>query len=185
MSEPGRSDAAIAITPPMPGAVARYVRIVDRVNQVVGLFAMYLVLAMIGILLYSSVMKAVAIPPLWTLEMAQFVMTAYYMLGGGWSLQHGSHVRMDLLYSTWSPRRRAMVDCFTILCLIFYLGVMLYGGFSSTAYAVRYGETSYSSWSPYMAPIKIIMCIGIALMLLQAVAQLCRDIAMARGRELA
>ncbi|MCT7374269.1 TRAP transporter small permease subunit [Chelativorans salis] len=168
----------------MPDIVRRYVSLIDRVNRVVGLFAMYLIVAMIGILLYSSVMKAVAIPPLWTLEMAQFVMAAYYMLGGGWSLQNDSHVRMDLIYSTWSPRRRAMVDTLTILFLIFYLGVMLYGGFSSTAYAIRYGETSYSSWAPYMAPIKIIMCIGIALMLLQAFAQFFRDLALARGEEL-
>ncbi|MFC6489783.1 TRAP transporter small permease subunit [Nitratireductor sp. GCM10026969] len=168
----------------LPGLVRGYVRWIDRVNRVVGLFAMYLVVAMIGILLYSSIMKAVAIPPLWTLEMAQFVMAAYYMLGGGWSLQHDSHVRMDLIYSLWSPRRRAMVDCVTILFLIFYLGVLLYGGFSSTAYAIRYGETSYSSWAPYMAPIKIVMCIGVALMLLQAFAQFFRDLALALGEEL-
>ncbi|WP_159586851.1 TRAP transporter small permease subunit [Chelativorans xinjiangense] len=168
----------------MPDIVRRYVSLIDRVNSVVGLFAMYLIVAMIGILLYSSIMKAVTIPPLWTLEMAQFVMAAYYMLGGGWSLQNDAHVRMDLLYSRWRPRTRAMIDTVTILFLIFYLGVMLYGGFSSTAYAIRYGETSYSSWSPYMAPVKIIMCIGIALMLLQAFAQFFRDLAQARGEEL-
>lgn len=171
-------------TAAISGFVRGYVRWIDRVNRVVGLFAMYLIVVIIGILLYSSIMKAVAIPPLWTLEMAQFVMAAYYMLGGGWSLQHDSHVRMDLIYSRWSPRRRAMVDCITILFLIFYLGVLLYGGFSSTAYAIRYDETSYSSWGPYMAPIKIVMCIGVALMLLQALAQFFRDLALARGEEL-
>lgn len=168
----------------MPEIVRRYVRFIDRTNSVVGLFAMYLIVAMIGILLYSSIMKAVAIPPLWTLEMAQFVMAAYYTLGGGWSMQHDSHVRMDLIYSRWTPRTRAIIDCVTILFLIFYLSILLYGGFSSTAYALRYGETSYSSWSPYMAPIKIIMCIGIALMLLQALAHFFRDLALARGEEL-
>jgi TRAP-type mannitol/chloroaromatic compound transport system permease small subunit len=165
-------------------AARRYVRWVDALNRVVGLFAMYLIFAMIGVLLYSSVMKTVAIPPIWTLEMAQFIMVAYYMLGGGYSIQQGAHVRMDLLYSQWTPRRRAAVDAVTILFLIFYLVMLLYGGFSSTSYALRYGETSYSSWSPYMAPIKIVMCIGIVFMLLQAVAQLLRDVASARGEEL-
>ncbi|QDZ03498.1 TRAP transporter small permease subunit [Nitratireductor mangrovi] len=157
---------------------------VDAVNRVVGLFAMYLIFAMMGVLLYSSVMKAVAIPPLWTLEMAQFLMVGYYMLGGGWSLQNDAHVRMDLVYAQWSPRRRAAIDSVTILFLIFYLGMLLYGGISSTGYALRYGEQSYSAWAPYMAPIKIIMCIGIVFMILQAVAQLIRDVAAARGREL-
>jgi TRAP-type mannitol/chloroaromatic compound transport system permease small subunit len=158
-----------------------YIRYVERVNRLVGLFAMYLVFAMIGVLLYSSVMKTVSIPPLWTLEMAQFLMVAYFMLGGGYSLIHDSHVRMDLWYSRWSPRRRAIVDAFTVFFLIFYLGMMLYGGLSSTAYAIRYGETSYSSWAPYMAPIKIVMVVGIALMLLQAVAEFLKSVMAARA----
>ena len=116
--------------------------------------------------------------------MAQFVMVAYYLLGGGHSLQIDSHVRMDLLYSRWSDRTKATVDAITILFLIFYLVLLLYGGFSSTQYALQYGEKSYSSWAPRMAPIKIIMCIGIVLMLLQVVATFFRNVASARGEPL-
>ena len=65
-----------------------------------------------------------------------------------------------------------------------YLVLLLYGGFSSTQYALEYGERSYSSWRPYMAPIKIVACIGILLMLLQAFAVLFKDIARLRGEEL-
>ncbi|NGO51800.1 TRAP transporter small permease subunit [Mesorhizobium camelthorni] len=165
----------------MPRAMRAFVRGVEAINRVVGLFSMYLIFVMIGVLLYSSIVKTVAIPPLWTLEMAQFLMVAYFMLGGGYSLIDDSHVRMDLWYGRWSPRRRAGVDIFTIFFLIVYLGFMLYGGISSTGYAIRYGETSYSSWSPYMAPIKIVMCVGIVLMLLQAIAEFFKDIAAARG----
>lgn len=165
----------------MPNTLKTFVRGVEAVNRVVGLFSMYLIFVMVGVLLYSSVMKTFSIPPLWTLEMAQFLMVAYFILGGGYSLMDDSHVRMDLWYANWSPRRRASVDLFTIFFLIFYLGFMLYGGISSSAYAIRYGETSYSAWAPYMAPIKIVMCVGIVLMLLQAVAELIKDIAAARG----
>ena len=55
--------------------------------------------------------------------------------------------------------------------LIFFLGVLLYGGISSTSYSLQYGERSATAWRPYMWPIKIIMCIGIFLMLLQAIAE--------------
>ena len=96
-------------------AVRLYVRAVDATNRVVGLFAMYLIFAMIGILFYSSISKTFAIPPLWALEMAQFTMSAYFILGGAYSLQLDSHVRMDLLYGLWSPRTRAAVDAITVL----------------------------------------------------------------------
>jgi TRAP-type mannitol/chloroaromatic compound transport system permease small subunit len=108
-------------------------------------------------------------------------MVAYFLLGGAYSMQLDAHVRMDLFCSRWSPRARAIVDAITIGFLIFSLVFLLYGSISSTQYALQDNENSYSAWSPPMAPIKIIMCIGIALMLLQAIATLLKDIAAARG----
>lgn len=168
----------------MPNAIKLYVRYVDAFNRRLGRFMMYTIFALMGILLYSSISKTFFMPSLWTLEMAQFFMVGYYILGGAYSLQLGSHVRMDLLYGSWRKDTKAWVDLFTVFMLIFYLGIMLYGGYSSTEYALQYGERSYSSWRPYMAPIKIIMCVGIFLMLLQAIAELFKDVAKIRGVEL-
>jgi TRAP-type mannitol/chloroaromatic compound transport system permease small subunit len=165
----------------MPKAVKLFVRYVEAVSYRVGRFAMYLIFAMLGVLLYSSIMKTFFLPVLWTLETAQFLMVAYYMLGGGYSMQMGDHVRMDLLYSRGSSKKKGFTDSITSFCLIFYLVILLYGGLSSTQYALFYGEKSYSSWAPYMSPIKVIMVFGIALMLLQAIATFFRDLARARG----
>ena len=166
----------------MPNAIRTYVRIIDAVNRVVGRFAMYGIFAMIALLLWSSISKTFFLPTLWTLEMAQFAMAAYYLLGGGYSMQLESHVRMDLLYGNWSSRKKGFADSITAFCIVFYLSLLLYGAFSSTEYALYYGEKSYSSWAPYMAPIKIIMVFGIILMLLQAIAMFFRDLARARGK---
>ncbi len=167
----------------MPTAIKAYVKYVEALNRGIGRIAMYLIFVMMAILLWSSFSKTFLLPSLWTLEMAQFSLTAYYLLGGAYSLQLGSNVRMDLIYGGWSNRQKAWVDAFSVFALIFYLGVLLYGGISSTDYALEYGERSYSSWRPYMAPIKIIMCIGIILMMLQAVAEFFKDIARIRGEE--
>ena len=168
----------------MPEFVKTYVRWVDAFNRVLGKIVMLGVFVMMGILLYSAWTKNFSIPPLWAIEMAQFTLAAYYLLGGAYSMQLDSHVRMDVAYSRWSPRTKAGVDAATILFLIFYLGVLLDGGIASTEYALQYGETYYSSWAPRMAPIKIIMCIGIVLMLMQAVAVFLRNLAEALGKPL-
>ena len=169
----------------MPQAIRTYVRYVDGFNRVVGRIAMWLIFVMMGILLWSSVSKTMFNPSLWTLEMAQFVMTAYYILGGAYSLQLDSHVRMDLIYGRWTPRQKAAVDAVTVIMLFTYLIFLLIGGVSSTQYALKYGETSYSSWSPYMAPIKIVMVAGIFLMFLQTTSIFFKDLAKALGREMA
>ena len=64
---------------------------------------------------------------------------------------------------------------------MFYLGVLLYGGIGSTAYSLEYGERSPTAWRPYLWPIKITMCIGIGLMILQATAEFLKDICRIRG----
>ena len=168
----------------MPKAAKLYVRIVDAVNYRIGRVAMYMIFAMMGVLFYSSISKTFFIPSLWTLEIAQFLMVAYFLLGGPYSLQMDSHVRMDLLYGSWTDRTKTWVDAITILFLIFYLFWLLYGGYSSTQYAIKYGERSYSSWRPYMWPIKVVMTFGVLLMLLQAIAEFLKDIAKLKGEEI-
>lgn len=168
----------------MPPIARAYVRWIDRFNRIVGRIVMWGIFAMIGVLFWSVISKTFFHPSLWTLELAQFLMVAYYLLGGPYSMQTDDHVRMDLVYGRWSPRRRAVVDSVTILFLIFYLGFLLAGGVSSLAYALEFGEKSYSAWKPQMWPIKTVMCVAILLMLMQAVAQLIRDVAAARGEPL-
>ena len=168
----------------MPGFARRYVRFVEAVNYRVGRFAMYLLFVMVSILLWSSISKTFFLPSLWTLEMAQFTMVGYYILGGPYSIQMGANVRMDLFYSNWTVSTKAWVDAFTIFFLIFYLGVLLFGAIGSTTYAFQYGERSATAWRPYMWPVKVVMVSGFVLMLLQAIAEFLKDVARIRGAEL-
>lgn len=169
----------------MPEPVIRYVRCIDALSRVVGRCAMYLIFAMMGILLFSAISRTgFNAPHIWVVEMAQFTMAAYYLLGGGYSMLLDSHVRMDVFYGRWSLKRRAFTDSITAFCLVFYLVFLLVGGLSSTQYALEYGQKNYSAWAPPLAPIKIVMTVGIVLMLLQAISMFFKDLARARGEEI-
>ncbi|WP_197019102.1 TRAP transporter small permease subunit [Thioalkalivibrio sp. HK1] len=182
-----------------------YIRWIDAMNYRIGRFAMYGIFAMIGILLWSSFTKIASVPSLWTLEAAQFAIIAYFFIGGPYSIQMGSHVRMDLFYERWSAGKKALVDGITALFLLVYLAVLLWGAVGSTAYSLgHFGsepfgflagialgseevgtlERSRTIWRPYLWPIKVVMCIGIALMLLQALSELFKDILRLRGEAL-
>ena len=165
----------------MPEFIKRYVRVVDNVNYRIGRVTMLVIFVMVGVLFYSAISKTFFDPSLWTYEFAQFLMVGYFLLGGAYSLQTGSHVRMDLLYGRWKERTKSRWDAATSLVMIAYLVLLLYGSLSSTYYAFEYGERSYSIWRPYMWPIKVIMNIGILFMLLQVISQFFKDLAAARG----
>ena len=189
----------------MIAALRIYVRTVDAVNYRVGRVMMWGLFVMMGILLWSSISKTFFLPSLWTLEMAQFAMVTYYIMGGPYSIQMGSNVRMDLFYHRWSDHKKAWVDSFTVFFLIFYLGVLLYGGLGSTAYSLGYWgmepltffaglvtgseeigrlERSSTAWRPHIWPVKALMTLGIFLMLLQAISELFKNIARINGHDI-
>ncbi|TNJ42294.1 TRAP transporter small permease subunit [Phaeobacter sp. B1627] len=186
-------------------AMLGYVRVVDAVNYRIGRIMMWGLFAMMGVLLWSSISKTFFLPSLWTLEMAQFAMVTYYILGGPYSIQLGSNVRMDLFYHNWTIRRKAWFDSFTVLALIIYLAILFYGGLGSTAYSLGYWgdnpfaffwglltgaesigyiERSSTAWRPFVWPIKSIMVVGFLLMLLQAISELFKDIARIHGHDI-
>lgn len=183
-----------------------YIAVIDRLNYGIGRVIMFGIFAMMVVLLWSTISKFSDQPSLWTLEVAQFAMIAYFFLGGPYAIQMGSHVRMDLFYDNWSLRRKAATDATMVLCLIAYLLVLLWGGISSTAYSLGYWgteplsffaglvtgseelgtlERSRTIWRPYLWPIKTVMCAGIILMLLQALSELAKDILRLKGDETA
>jgi TRAP-type mannitol/chloroaromatic compound transport system permease small subunit len=169
----------------LPAALAGFVRVVDAFNRRVGRFAMYLFFVMGAILLYTTLSRLLlGVPVNWALEMSQFLLSAYYLLGGAYVLQLDGHVRMDLFYGRLSARRRAMTDAFTLLFVIFYLVVLLGGGISSTNYAIVYGQRNYTAWGPPLWPVKLVMTAGVFLMLLQVISSLIKDFAAWRGMRL-
>lgn len=198
----------------MPRALVAYVRIVDAMNYRLGRIIMYGIFVMVGVLMWSSISKTFFLPSLWTLEVAQFALVAYYLMGGPYSIQMAANVRMDLFYASWTPRQKAWVDVLTIWFLIFYLAIMIYGAVSSTAYSLGYFgdhpfvffgdffkafvtggvdaarekmgfiERSPTAWRPYLWPVKVIATLGIFLMLLQAVSELIKDVGILRGVDL-
>jgi len=162
-----------------------FVRSVEATNTVVGIFAMYLIFALGGILLFESVSRTIFdLPHIWAVEIAQFIMAAYYLLGGGYSMIIDGHVRMDLLYGRWTKQRRAVADLITGPILIFYMVVLLIGSISSLDYAIEYNQVNYTPWGPPLTPIKLIMTLGIILMLLQCIAEWFKDLATAMGEKI-
>ena len=139
---------------------------------------------MMFILILSFVTRNIInIPLIWIIEMAQFVMTGYYLLGGGYSMLSDDHVRMDLIYSKLKDKTKALLDSITSFFLIFYLIVLLIGSISSLTYTIDTNQRLFTAWAPYVWPIKSIMTFGILLMLLQSISIFFKDIAKVLNKD--
>ena len=168
----------------MPKLIKYYIKLIDYISLKTGRATMYLVFVMMFILILSFVTRNIInIPLIWIIEMAQFVMTGYYLLGGGYSMLTDDHVRMDLIYSKLKDKTKALLDSLTSVFLVFYLVVLFYGSISSLTYTIETNQRLFTAWAPYVWPIKSIMTFGILLMLLQSIAIFFKDLAKVLGRE--
>lgn len=169
----------------MNKVIKGYVKGITATSVFVGKVAQYIVFGMIGVLFFETISRTFFNHPwIWSVEMAQFIMAAYYTLGGAYTLLIDGHVRMDLLYGKWTPKQKALSDAFTFVLVMLYLVLLLLGGFISLEYSMKYRQKSYSSWAPPVTPIKIIMLFGMTLMALQVIAEFLKDLARVRGKEI-
>ena len=169
----------------MPKFISFYVNIVDAICEKVGRFVMYWVFFMMFLLILSFVTRNIInIPLMWIIEMAQFTITAYYLLGGGYSMLMDDHVRMDLFYGKLSKKGKAKMDIFTSIFLIFFLAVLFFGSITSLIYTIETKQKLFTAWAPYVWPIKSLMLLGILLMLLQAFSTLFKDIAQLQDKKI-
>ena len=169
----------------MPRLIKYYIKLIDYISLKTGRATMYLVFVMMFILILSFVTRNIInIPLIWIIEMAQFVMTGYYLLGGGYSMLADDHVRMDLIYSKLKDKTKALLDSLTSVFLVFYLVVLFYGSISSLTYTIETNQRLFTAWAPYVWPIKSVMTFGILLMLLQSISIFFKDLAKVLGREI-
>ena len=169
----------------MPKFISLYVNIIDFICEKVGRFVMYWVFFMMFLLILSFVTRNIInIPLMWIIEMAQFTITAYYLLGGGYSMLTNDHVRMDLFYGKLSKKGKAKMDIFTSFFLIFFLAILFFGSITSLIYTLETKQKLFTAWAPYVWPIKSLMLLGILLMLLQAFSTLFKDIANLKNKKI-
>lgn len=164
----------------MRKALSSYVNAIGWFNERLGKGAGYVIWGLVGLMFYEAICRsAFNAPHLWLPEITQYIFWGYVFLGGGYVFLHGGHIRMDVLYSRWSPRRRAIVDVATFSVAAFYLVGLLWKCSYYTAISIMAGERQVCGIHTYVGPIKAIMVLGIILVLLEAVAFFIKDVHLA------
>jgi TRAP-type mannitol/chloroaromatic compound transport system permease small subunit len=155
------------------------VKLIDRLNEVVGNIASFGVPLLGFIVLYEVIMRYVFdSPTVWVHDISQFLLGAIYMLGAGYTLMLRKHVNMDMLYVRLSKRGKAISDAATgVLVIVFLCALVWYSGVMAWESVLFNEVLTQSVFEPPLYPIKIIFFLGCLLLLLQALAQFLRDMA--------
>jgi TRAP-type mannitol/chloroaromatic compound transport system permease small subunit len=122
-------------------------------------------------------------PTNWVHESMFLMFGMQYLLCGAYAYREDQHVRVDVVYSKFSPRGKAIADIVTSVFFFIFIGTMIVTGYRFAADAVNVGEHSFTEWGIQYWPVKLAIPVGAALMLLQGISKLIKDVVFVVRRE--
>ena len=156
---------------------------IDRLNVVLGRVAAFLVLAAALISAGNATLRyLLSVSSNAWLEIQSYLFAGIVLLGAAETLRRNEHVRVDLLYSNLSPRRRLWADVFGILLFLLpFMLVMAWLSWPIAWRSLRTGEGSTNAGGLPLWPLRMLLPLGFGLMALQGLSELVKRIAALRG----
>ena len=148
----------------MPKWMALTITKIDLASKWIGNVVCWITIPLILAMVYEVLArKLFTAPTMWAYDMSRFLYGALFMLGAGYALSKGVHIRADFLYRNFKTKTQGMIDFW--LYLLFYfpgLIVFLYMTTGFVQESIMRGEKGMdTAWMPYMWPIKSCLWLGI------------------------
>ncbi len=161
---------------------------IDRLNNRIGSTIQWLALLLVvvgafnALARYATRYTSVSLSSNAYLDLQWYLFSLIFLLGAAYGLNHDHHVRVDVLYSRIGRRGRAWVDLLgTVLFLIPFSLVMLWVSWGPIQRSWSILEASSDPGGLPRYPIKTVILVSFALLLLQAVSQGIKNAAILRG----
>ena len=162
----------------MPSWMAKSIINIDKFSKRVGSVVCWILMPLIFAMTYEVLARKLFLAPtIWAYDISRFLYGALFMLGAGYALSRGVHIRADFLYRNFKIKNQGLIDFW--LYLLFYfpgLIVFFYMTFGFVVESIQRGERGMdTTWMPYMWPIKTCLLIGIIFLLIQGFSELLKS----------
>ena len=170
----------------MPSWMASSIVNIDKFSKWVGNIVCWILVPLIFAMTYEVfARKLFHAPTIWAYDISRFLYGALFMLGAGYALSKGVHIRADFLYRNFKTKNQGTID-FWLYILFYFPGliVFLYMTIGYVGESIQRGERGMdTTWMPYMWPIKTCLLIGIIFLLIQGISELFKSYwAATRGK---
>lgn len=149
----------------------------EWLNIRAGEFVAYWAVISVFVYYYEVIARFVFNSPTnWVHESMFLMYGMQYMLCGAYAYREDQHVRVDVFYTKFSPRGKAIADIFTSVFFFIFMLTMLWTGARFAMDAINNHEVSFTEWGVQYWPVKLMLPIGAFLMVLQGLSKLIKDI---------
>ena len=164
-------------------ALLKISRLIDTLNEKIGLIANWLVLAACVISAGNALMRySFSLSSNAWLEIQWYLFAGMVMLGASYTLKMNEHVRVDVFYSRYGDRTRLWVDLVGGILFLLPMAVII-GWLSWPLFINSYdiGEISGNAGGLLRWPVKILIPIGFLLLALQGLSEIIKRVANLTG----
>ena len=166
--------------------------VIDNISGYTGKFYGVLIVALVLVMVVEVVMRYVFNRPIMGIQDVDCAyFGAFYTMAAAYALLEGAHVRVDVVWSQFSHRNRAIIDLITFPFFALFLGGLLYTSWifaMNATWIAGVGlnlEVDQSHLRLPLYPLKWTLFIGTVLLTAQALVKLVHDLKLgATGREL-
>jgi TRAP-type mannitol/chloroaromatic compound transport system permease small subunit len=163
-----------------------HTRVTDKLewlNIRAGEFVAYWAVISVFVYYYEVIARFVFNSPTnWVHESMFLMYGMQYMLCGAYAYREDQHVRVDVFYTKFSPRGKAIADIVTSVFFFIFILTMTWTGARFAMDAINNHEVSFTEWGIQYWPVKLALPIGAAMMALQGLSKLIKDIVFVTGR---
>jgi TRAP-type mannitol/chloroaromatic compound transport system permease small subunit len=165
------------------------IRRIDRFTDATGRFVSLAMLFLVAVVSYEVFARYLFdSPTAWVSEMSYMTNGSAFMLGCGYALLKGAHVRTDIFWDKYSDRRKGAIDLASYVFLFFPLMIAFFAlSVDDAWYAFQLNERSEQSpWRPIMWPFRASVPLATLLLMIQGLSELLKSwYAIRTGREFA
>lgn len=147
-------------------------KVVKTVNDVLFKISCVLVLALIAVICMDVVARYVFNSPIaWVYEMSYIFGAFIAATGIAHLMMEGGNIRVDMFYARFSEKWKLIVDIvFAVALFLPAYTALTWAVIRNCITAYTTGETSViTTWYPKVWPIKLVLCIGLVMFLVNYV----------------
>ena len=170
----------------MPKWMASTIINIDKWSKWIGNVVCWITMPLMLAMTYEVLARKLFLAPtMWAYDMSRFFYGALFMLGAGYALSKGVHIRADFLYRNFKVKTQGLID-FWLYLLFYFPGLLAFFYMTSifVIESIQRGEKGMdTAWMPYMWPIKASLWFGIIFLIIQGVSELFKSYwAATRGK---
>ena len=159
-------------------ALVALAKAIDGINLYTGRLVAWIIVVLMGLSVFEVVTRRIfGAPTIWTHEVLSYVFAAHLMLALGYTLLHREHVSVDILTERLSERAQAVLEIITFVVFLgMFLWVMLPEAVAFAQRSWTFGERAASAFASPVYPAKTLIPIGFALLALEAIGTVLKDV---------